>query len=511
MDSIWKNTLEALKDFTDALVCNKCHGEPLDAVTFTNCGHFFCKNCVKNQTVCVKCGTPVQPVEIYSDHLIKSLASYCNSIVKVIGERNIQYRTADAFCVSQVLSTPLKRISGSSNQKHIPQKNINKKNGKGETKLHVACIKNDIEYVKLLLLAGANPNTKDNAGWTPLQEVVNSGYTSLCKVLLGLGAQPNIPGIENRTALHDAVINKRLAETKLLLQHSAKTDVYDSYGMKPIDYCEPSKDKISHEIWTILKEESGMNNTSITLNATLDQSYAVPHSLNTFIIFASALKKENKRKLLEVAEKHKIRVVFRNQASVTHVIVEANQQNIAKTSYDVMMAILRGNWLLNTEWFQIAMDIEDILTMELDFFEINGAPTPGIPRKARENSQNQNPGLFDNCCFYFALQQNNIYDINDMELTKDALEKLIKCGSGTILKRQPDPEHLKKEDIIPFHVASNPSHSLYKCTHYIIYALGRDEPRVKYNMPHLKSLPLVWLIECIDKFTLVDPLCLGIL
>ncbi|XP_076378356.1 BRCA1-associated RING domain protein 1 [Megalopta genalis] len=513
MDPIWKNTMEALKNFTDVLACNKCHCEPLDAVTFTNCGHFFCKKCVKNHTVCVKCGTPVQPVEIHSDHLIKNLTSYCNGIVQMIGERNVQQSTTDdALCVSQVLSTSSQRIPGSSNQKHIPQKNINKKNGKGETKLHVACTKNNVEYVKLLLLAGADPNTKDNAGWTPLQEVVNSGYTSLCEMLLDVGAQPNIPGIENRTALHDAVINERLVETKLLLQHFAKTDVYDKHGKKPIDYCEPFKDKISYEIWTLLKEESGMNDTSINLNSTLDRSYAVPHTLSTFVMFASDLKKENKRKLFEVAAKHKIRVVSRNQASVTHVIVEANNQNIVKASYDVMMAILRGNWLLNSEWFQIAMDVEDILTMELDLFEINGAPTPGTPRKARENAQNQNPGLFDHCCFYFALQQNNTYYVNDMELRKNALEKLVKCGGGTILTRQPDPEYLEKEEgIIPFHIAYNPSHSLYKCTHYVIYAPGRDEPRVKYNMSHLKSLPLVWLTECIDKFTLVDPLCLGIL
>ncbi|MPC33656.1 BRCA1-associated RING domain protein 1 [Portunus trituberculatus] len=53
---------------------------------------------------------------------------------------------------------------------------INRRNTKGETLLHVACIKGDKEKVKQLLSEGANPNTKDNAGWTPLV----STYTLSC-------------------------------------------------------------------------------------------------------------------------------------------------------------------------------------------------------------------------------------------------------------------------------------------------------------------------------------------
>ena len=34
---------------------------------------------------------------------------------------------------------------------------------------------------------------------------------------------------------------------------------------------------------------------------------------------------------------------------MTHVIVEANSENVVQLSYDVMMALLHGAWLLNTE------------------------------------------------------------------------------------------------------------------------------------------------------------------
>jgi len=51
---------------------------------------------------------------------------------------------------------------------HTPAKTLVKRNIKGETPLHVACIKGNLVTLKSLLAAGANPNTKDNAGWTPL-------------------------------------------------------------------------------------------------------------------------------------------------------------------------------------------------------------------------------------------------------------------------------------------------------------------------------------------------------
>ncbi|XP_031826336.1 BRCA1-associated RING domain protein 1 isoform X2 [Nomia melanderi] len=511
MDTVWKNTSEALKNFADILACNKCGNEPINAVTYTNCGHFFCKKCVENDMICIKCGTPVQPIEIHSDHMIKSLISYCNNIAKIIGEKNFQSTAVNVLNTSQAPSTEL-ILNSKVHRKHIvPQKNIHKRNQYGETALHSACLKNKIEQVRMLLAVGANPNTKDNNNWTPI-EVVCKGYTALCKLLLECGASPNIPGAENKTALHEAVRYKKLDEVKLLLQYSAKKDVYDIHGKKPIDYCDPHEDRISNNIWNILKDETEMNNTSTVLNYTLDHSFSIPQSLNTFVIFPSNLQETNKKRLYQMALKHKIKIVTSFRPSVTHVVMEANNQNIVQLSYDVMMALLRGNWLLTSEWFQIAMDVDDILTMDFELFEISGAPIKGIPKKARENAQNQNPALFNQCNFYFALNPKSTYSVNEMQLTKDALENLVREGNGTVLKREPHPEDVKdQKQIIPFHIANSVTHPLYKCTYYIIYVPGRDEPRVKYNMPHIKTLPLVWLIECIEKFTFVDPSHLGLM
>lgn len=159
----------------------------------------------------------------------------------------------------------------------------------------------------------------------------------------------------------------------------------------------------------------------------------------------------------------------------------------------------------------LAEDIDNISDMDFELFEVNGAPTSDVPKRARQNMENQNPRLFNNCFFYFALQANIIYQIGDVELKKDDLIRLVKAGDGTVFTREPNPEDLKDMmQVIPFHVANDLSHPLYKCTHYIIYMPGKDEPRIKYKMPHIKSLPLIWLIECIEKFTLINPAHLGL-
>lgn len=66
---------------------------------------------------------------------------------------------------SMVKSTPQK--SGT------PGRELTKRNHKGETPLHVACIKRNVERVQALLNANATPNTKDHAGWTPLVKILH--------------------------------------------------------------------------------------------------------------------------------------------------------------------------------------------------------------------------------------------------------------------------------------------------------------------------------------------------
>ncbi|XP_018563626.1 ankyrin repeat domain-containing protein 12-like isoform X1 [Anoplophora glabripennis] len=50
------------------------------------------------------------------------------------------------------------------------------RNERGETPLHLAAIKGDVEQVCKLLAHRADPNVADFAGWTPLHEACNHGW-----------------------------------------------------------------------------------------------------------------------------------------------------------------------------------------------------------------------------------------------------------------------------------------------------------------------------------------------
>ena len=54
----------------------------------------------------------------------------------------------------------------------------------GETPIHVACIKNNLDRVKELINLGADVNTSDHAGWTPLHEACLKGNEKIVDELL---------------------------------------------------------------------------------------------------------------------------------------------------------------------------------------------------------------------------------------------------------------------------------------------------------------------------------------
>ncbi|XP_012220734.1 BRCA1-associated RING domain protein 1-like isoform X2 [Linepithema humile] len=463
MAKYWTNTANALQDFASILACGKCQSKPISPVRLTNCGHFFCHNCIKNATKCIMCDIPVQPREMNPDYLVSNLIQNCDNIAEIIKKRDTWNNAASISnisldnTVSTVVITPRK-------QSNIRKKNINKPNFKGETLLHVACLKKNSEEVKHLLLAGANPNTKDYTGWTPLQEMVSFGYTEICKLLLNCGALPDISGYKCRRPLHEAVKCNRIEEVKLLLHHNADKNLCDQNGRKPIDYCK------SDEIRQLLMNNPQPISEKVSdLNQSLDKS-SLCAKRDKFVILTSNLKHENQKLLGLIAAKHKFKILTTYRPSVTHVVVEANELNITKLTLDVLFAIVNGSWLLNSEWIHVAEDMDDISDMDFELFEVNGVPTHGIPKKARQNKECCDPRLFNNCFFYFALQANVTYQIGDIRLTKDDLIRLVKEGEGTVLTRKPDPEDLKHmSQVIPFHVANDTSNLLYKCTHYVIY------------------------------------------
>ncbi|XP_058796730.1 BRCA1-associated RING domain protein 1-like isoform X2 [Phymastichus coffea] len=499
------------------LTCNKCKKRLSNPKQFLNCGHFACSKCVGHETDCVQCRIPNEASDVHSDTTMNDIIINLNVIAESVGylkENKFENSKSPSEVSIDDCNQSLK--SKTSHRSRISEnipKNINKKNSKGETALHVACCYNQIERVKKLLEAGANPNTKDHAGWTPLQEAVSYEYVEVCKLLLNADAQPNMYGCDNRTALHEAAIADNVELVSLLIQSNADNNVFDRVGKKPINYCK------SKEIFDLLesldRSTEEQSRVSHELHKTVNVDKTVDETINTTIILYGSknLKQQNRKLLIKMGnEKKGIKVVNHLSSSVTYVVVDTENPCNITYSLDVLFAVLYGKILLNSDGLPVLMESSNISPADCKIFEVNPPQLNDSITRSRNNILLQRPKLFNNCYFYFAIKQHDVIEYDTMSIEKDDLMKLVAAGDGKVLPREPKPDDVQGS-LSPFHVANNPKHALHKCTHYIIYMPENNQPianRIMYNMPMLKTLPLMWFIESILRFELIDPVDMGL-
>lgn len=116
--------------------------------------------------------------------------------------------------------------------------NIVKRNEKGETALHKACITGNLNMVKKLIMQGHPINPRDHCGWLPLHEAANHGFTEIVHVLLDAGAWINDRGgreCEGITPLHDAAACGNTEVIKLLMSRGASVIIKDDHGTTPLE------------------------------------------------------------------------------------------------------------------------------------------------------------------------------------------------------------------------------------------------------------------------------------
>lgn len=122
--------------------------------------------------------------------------------------------------------------------------------------------------------------------------------------------------------------------------------------------------------------------------------------------------------------------------------------------------------------------------------------------RSQQNQMEQLPGLFSGCHFYFG-GNFELYKTKNSSFLKMELKLLVEKYGGVILTRNPDPESLALEKTIPYHAKVDSS--LSKTSYYIIYSKDQWDPIPKYNMVHMKTLPIEWLLASMFKFELIDP------
>uniref|UniRef100_A0A8D3BEK3 Tonsoku-like protein n=1 Tax=Scophthalmus maximus TaxID=52904 RepID=A0A8D3BEK3_SCOMX len=134
----------------------------------------------------------------------------------------------------------------------------NKRNEKGETSLHRACIDGNLKQVQYLVEQGHPVNPRDYCGWTPLHEASNHGHYDIVAVLLEHGANVNDPGgplCEGVTPLHDALACGNLQVARLLVERGASVTQRNSKGNTAMDTLRQWQRTYSRELDQETKQE----------------------------------------------------------------------------------------------------------------------------------------------------------------------------------------------------------------------------------------------------------------
>ena len=91
--------------------------------------------------------------------------------------------------------------------------------GGGSFPLIIACQKNHIEVVRLLLAAQAQLNQVMNEGWSACHPAAENGHAQVLEMLLEAGADVELKSDKGRTALDMAILFKQPAAEAVIRKH----------------------------------------------------------------------------------------------------------------------------------------------------------------------------------------------------------------------------------------------------------------------------------------------------
>ncbi|XP_066511668.1 SMC5-SMC6 complex localization factor protein 1-like [Hoplias malabaricus] len=200
------------------------------------------------RNICCRNGLLLHPEPL---SLLQIVSSYLKALGQLCGRTPVHScssgaeQTTSNRSDSQASYTGTRMEAGGSDsgKENIPR-GFHRVNPAGETLLHRACKRNQVETVlHILSLPGTNVNVKDHAGWTPLHEACNHGSIECVAALLqhcpGLQLDSQVKGV---SPLHDALLNQHMQIAKMLLRHAGSSllQLRDDYGRTPLDLVSPA-------------------------------------------------------------------------------------------------------------------------------------------------------------------------------------------------------------------------------------------------------------------------------
>lgn len=185
---------------------------------------------------------------------------------------------------------------------------INKKNDKGYSVLHIACelhdydeildilltrkdiditVRNNDGYSALHILAyqgnfkglvkvlkafpDVDIDMKNDKGNTPLMMACKKNYIRIIEYLLAKGADVTIENVKKYTALHYAANNGYVECVEMLLENGAKVDAIDDFGLTPL--MKASKWGFTKTCETLLKHGANINQFNRYMTALSSSCY----------------------------------------------------------------------------------------------------------------------------------------------------------------------------------------------------------------------------------------------
>uniref|UniRef100_A0A1B6GHQ6 RING-type E3 ubiquitin transferase BRCA1 n=1 Tax=Cuerna arida TaxID=1464854 RepID=A0A1B6GHQ6_9HEMI len=457
------------------------------------------ENCTKNGP------TPVKPSTKTSSESIEDAITKSNLTEMKTPKRNVRKKLSDSHCTPNVDSkerkrsvvslkkikkdhfktgtlTPKSSSKNSNVKSHVlfsakKSQSTNKVNVKGETPLQIACRQGKLDLVQRLLREGAETNVKDYANWTPLCDAVGQGHLEIVRALLEAGAAVNTPANLNTTALIEAVMRKDKTMVQLLLRHGAD-----------------------------MHQRTALNNTALSiaddeiraLMLAEDRVAICPHPriiTAPRAVLTIKLQEDHISQVMSLCKKFNLTLYTTFTEDVTHIVVEKTLQNTCHGSVDVMMGILNGCSVVGVDWVSACLETDSLLPV--DTYQPCGTddlPDTNVFHKARLNRESLLPRLFDGC--HMSLLQ---------EMTWPALHRrdvveLIQAAGARYQARPCDAERIPvNEQTVMFH--TDPTSPLGMVSHIILYQAGPNEPKLKYNMKHVKSFSVSWFLRCIKTFS----------
>jgi ankyrin repeat protein len=115
---------------------------------------------------------------------------------------------------------------------------LNARNDRGQTPLHIAAIIGREDVAKLLLLRGADIDANDHFGWTPLHAATaNSQWSAkVAELLISKGADIYARTTEGITTLHEAASGGNRETLELLIEKGLDVNATDKHGMTPLHW-----------------------------------------------------------------------------------------------------------------------------------------------------------------------------------------------------------------------------------------------------------------------------------